>query len=35
MKKNVKGKLTPDNNPIEHYDYIQEGNLTSLMIILN
>jgi hypothetical protein len=28
MKKNIKGKgkLIPDNNPIEHYNYIQEGN---------
>ena len=28
MKKNIKakGKIPPDTNPIEHYNYIQEGN---------
>lgn len=26
MKKNkAKAKVAPDNNPIEHYNYIQEG----------
>ena len=31
MKKNIKGKekVPPDTNPIEHYNYIQEGNLNS------
>jgi hypothetical protein len=29
MKKNTKAKTkaAPDNNPIEHYNYIQEGKL--------
>jgi hypothetical protein len=29
MKKNnkTKAKVAPDNNPIEHYNYIQEGKL--------
>jgi hypothetical protein len=27
MKKNNKAKVAPDNNPIEHYNYIQEGKL--------
>ena len=35
MKKNVKGKakVEPDPNPIEHYDYIQEGNLHILLLL--
>ncbi len=34
MKKNTKGKgkLAPDTNPIEYYNYIQEGN--SYILIL-
>ena len=37
MKKNikVKGKLTPDTNPIEHYNYIQEGNSNIIINIIN
>ena len=37
MKKNAKGKKksTPDINPIEHYNYIQEGKLNHLILLNN
>ena len=37
MKKNVKvkGKLAPDINPIEHYNYIQESNSNIIINIIN
>ena len=28
-------KLTPDTNPIEHYNYIQEGKLNHLILLNN